>query len=32
MVNTEDALLACDAARRTCERLQTERPLVMPTN
>ena len=25
-------LLACDAARRTCERLPVERPFLMPTN
>jgi hypothetical protein len=25
-------LLACDAARRTCERLHAERPILMPTN
>jgi hypothetical protein len=30
---TEDVeLLACDAARRTCERLPAERPFLMPTN
>ena len=28
----EDELLACDAARRTCERLPAERPFLMPTN
>ena len=33
MVNTtEDDLLACDAARRTCESLPAERPFLMPTN
>jgi hypothetical protein len=26
------AFLACDAARRTCERLHAERPFLMPTN
>lgn len=31
LVDIEDALLACDAARRACERLTTERPLLMPT-
>ena len=31
--HTEDVeLLACDAARRTCERLPAERPFLMPTN
>jgi hypothetical protein len=28
----EDDLLACDAARRACERLPAERPFLMPTN
>lgn len=28
----EDELLACDAARRACERLPAERPFLMPTN
>ena len=32
MVDTEDELLACDAARRACERLPAERPFLMPTN
>lgn len=32
LVDTEDALLACDAARRTCESLPAERPFLMPTN
>jgi hypothetical protein len=32
LVDTEDALLACDAAHRTCERLPAERPFLMPTN
>ena len=32
LVDTEDALLACDAARHTCERLHPERPFLMPTN
>lgn len=32
MVDTEDDLLACDAARRTCESLPAERPFLMPTN
>ena len=30
--HTEGELLACDAARRTCERLPAERPFLMPTN
>lgn len=30
--HTEDELLACDAARRACERLPAERPFLMPTN
>ena len=32
LVDTEDELLACDAARRTCERLPPDRPFLMPTN
>jgi hypothetical protein len=32
MVDTDDQLLACDAARRTCERLRAKRPFLMPTN
>ena len=32
MVDTEDELLACDAARRACERLPAEHPFLMPTN
>lgn len=32
LVNTKDGLRACDAARRTCETLPAERPLLMPTN
>ena len=32
MVDTEDELLACDAARRTCEQLHPERPFLLPTN
>lgn len=32
MVDTGDQLLACDAARRTCERLRPKRPFLMPTN
>ena len=32
LVDTEDELLACDAARRACERLPAERPFLMPTN
>lgn len=32
MVDTEDALLACDATHHTCERLHAERPFLMPTN
>ena len=32
MVITEDALLACDAARHKCERLPAKPPLLMPTN
>lgn len=31
LVDTEDALLACDAARHTCERLRAKRPFLMPT-
>jgi len=30
--HTEDALLACDAARRACEQLHPEGPFLMPTN
>jgi hypothetical protein len=30
--HTEDDLLACDAARRACERLPAERPVLIPTN
>jgi len=30
--HTEDQLLACDAARHTCEPLQAERPFLLPTN
>ena len=30
--STEDDLLACDAARRTCETLPAEPPFLMPTN
>jgi hypothetical protein len=32
LVDTEDALLACDAARRACESLPAEHPFLMPTN
>jgi len=32
LVDTEDALLACNAARRSCELLSAERPFLMPTN
>lgn len=34
MVDTDNGLLACDAARRACERLLAERqvPMPMPTN
>lgn len=32
MVDTEDELLACDAARRACESLPAERPFLLPTN
>jgi hypothetical protein len=32
MVDTDDQLLACDAARRACERLRAKRPFLMPTN
>lgn len=32
LVDTEDVLLACDAARRACETLPAERPFLMPTN
>ena len=31
LVETEDALLACDAGRRTCKRLPAERRFLMPT-
>ena len=30
--HTEDAFLACDAARRACERLHPDRPFLLPTN
>lgn len=30
--HTEDELLACDAARRACERLPAEGLFLMPTN
>jgi len=32
LVDTEDELLACDAARRVCERVHPERPFLMLTN
>jgi hypothetical protein len=32
LIDIEDALLACDAARRTCERLRTERPILLPNH
>lgn len=32
LVDTEDALLACDATRHECETLDPERPFLMPTN
>ena len=32
LVDAEGVLLACDAARRACERLHPERPFLMPTN
>jgi hypothetical protein len=32
MVDTADQLLACDAARRTCEPLPAERGFLLPTN
>ena len=32
MVDTDDGLLAGDAARRACERLPAERQFLMPTN
>jgi len=32
LIDTEDALLACDAARRSCESVPVERPFLMPTN
>jgi hypothetical protein len=32
LVDVEDELIACDAARRVCEALPAERPLLMPTN
>jgi hypothetical protein len=32
LIDTEDALLACDAARRVCESVPVERPFLMPTN
>lgn len=32
LIHTEEELLACDAARRTCESLPVERQFLMPTN
>jgi hypothetical protein len=32
LVDIENALLACDAVRRTCMNLPAERPFLMPTN
>lgn len=32
VVDHKDELLACDAARRACERLPARRPFLMPTN
>jgi hypothetical protein len=32
LVDTEDELLACDAARRACESMPAKRPFLMPTN
>jgi hypothetical protein len=32
MVDAEDELLACDAARNACERVPAKRPFLMPTN
>ncbi len=32
LVDIESELLACDAARQTCEHLPTERPFLLPTN
>lgn len=32
LVDVEEELIACDAARRVCEALPAERPLLMPTN
>ena len=32
MVDTEDALLACDAARQECATLHAEHPVLMPTS
>jgi hypothetical protein len=32
MVDIEDALYACDATRRTCERMPAEHPFLLPTS
>ncbi|MBK5307969.1 MAG: hypothetical protein JJD92_14890 [Frankiaceae bacterium] len=32
MVDVDDELLACDAARRSCQALDAKRPFLMPTN
>jgi hypothetical protein len=32
LMDTDDALLACDAERRSCERLQAERSALLPNN
>lgn len=32
LVDVEDELIACDAARRVCEALPAKRPFLMPTN
>jgi hypothetical protein len=32
MIDTDDELLACDAAHRACGRVPAKRPFLMPTN
>ena len=32
LVDTEDALIACAAARRSCQDLDAQRPFLLPTN
>jgi hypothetical protein len=32
LIDTNDALIACDAARRACDHLDARRPFLMPTN